>query len=59
MSTKIFLGSILEAADRGVEVRILLDGIFHNLKGELKDTIYAFSNHPNIQLKFYEPFNFF
>lgn len=58
VSTKIFLGSILEAADRGVEVRILLDGIFHNLKGELKDTIYAFSNHPNIQLKFYEPFNF-
>ncbi|NMB07247.1 MAG: hypothetical protein GX981_02520 [Tissierellia bacterium] len=57
ISTDIFLGSILEAADRGVKVRFILDGIFHHLEGNLKDVIYAFSNHPNIELKFYEPFN--
>ncbi len=56
-STKLMLGSILDAADRGVEVRILLDGIFHNLKRDLRDTIYGFDLHPNIELKFYQPLN--
>lgn len=55
-STEIILGSIVDAADRGVEVRILLDGIFNNLKGNLKDTIYGFDLHSNIELKFYQPF---
>ncbi len=59
VSTDIFLSSILDAADRGVKVRFMLDGLFHNLRGDLKDVIYAFSNHPNIELKFYEPFNMF
>ena len=45
-STKIILGSILDAADRGIQVRILLDGIFHNLNGKLKDAIYGFELHP-------------
>lgn len=53
-TTRVVLGSLIDAADRGVNVRILLDGMFHNLKGEIKDTIYAFENHPNIELKFYE-----
>jgi len=59
VSTNVFLGSLLDAADRGVKVRFILDGIFHNLRGNLKDTIYAFSIHPNIELKFYEPFDLF
>ncbi|MSU02766.1 phospholipase D family protein [Tissierella sp. DSM 105185] len=59
VSTETFLGGILDAADRGIEVRILLDGLFHNLRGDLGDTIYTFKEHPNIQLKLYEPFNFF
>ena len=57
ISTDIFLASILEAADRGVQVRFILDGIFHHLEGNLEDVIYAFSDHPNIALKFYEPFS--
>lgn len=56
VSTDIFLGSIIEAADRGVKVRFILDGVFHHLEGNLKDVIYAFADHPNIELKFYEPF---
>src|SRR5690625_3565816 len=53
--TDTFLGLLLEAADRDVQVNILLDGIFHNLRGNLKDIIYSFADHPNIQLKLYEP----
>src|SRR5690625_4264591 len=40
-STETFLGLLLEAADRGVEVQIILDGVFHNLRGELKHTVYT------------------
>lgn len=53
-TTRAFLGSILEKADEGVQVRFLIDGMFHNMKKDLKDVIYAFENHPNIELKFYE-----
>lgn len=59
ISPKIFLGCILDAANRGVKVRVLFDGKFHNLKKDLKDVKYAFYSHPNIELKFYEPFNLF
>lgn len=55
-STQIFLGSIVDAANRGVRVRVLLDGIFNSLTGELRDTVYGFALHPNITLKLYEPF---
>lgn len=58
-STRILLGSIIDAADRGVKVRILLDGIFYNLKKDLKSVLYTFYNHPNIELKLYEPFKLF
>ena len=56
-SADIFFGKILKAADRGVEVRIMLDGIFHKLRGRSKSVIYALEKHPNIELKFYEPLN--
>ncbi|MCF6464857.1 phospholipase D-like domain-containing protein [Clostridium sp. Cult2] len=57
VSTDIFFSSIIEAADRGIKVRILLDGIFHNLNGNLRGIRYIFSAHPNIELRFYEPLN--
>ncbi|WP_462408521.1 phospholipase D-like domain-containing protein [Neobacillus sp. Marseille-QA0830] len=55
--TDLLLGMILDVADRGVKVRILLDGISHGLRFSLKDDRYALIHHPNIELKFYEPFN--
>lgn len=55
-SADIFFGKLLEAADRGVKVRILIDGILHNLYGPLSVMRYVINNHPNIELKFYEPF---
>ncbi|ADU30633.1 phospholipase D-like domain-containing protein [Evansella cellulosilytica] len=54
-STDILFGSLLEAADRGVQVQVLLDGIFHNLRGSARGVHYAFYEHPNIEIKLYEP----
>lgn len=56
-SPNLFFGALIDAADRGVEVNLLLDGMFHGLKREFKSIIYTFIAHPNMNLKFYEPFN--
>ena len=53
----LFFAAILEAADRGVKVNILLDGIFHGMRMDLRDVIHVFAYHPNVNLKFYEPLN--
>lgn len=55
--SETFFATIVEAADRGVQVRILFDGIFHNLRGSSRSIQYVLTNHPNIELKFYEPLN--
>ena len=55
----LILGSLLDAADRGVKIRILLDGIIQlgNLNKKIDDVFLGFKSHPNIELKLYEPFN--
>lgn len=55
-STELILGALVEAADRGVHVRVLLDGISHNLRGKRSTVRYALASHPNIEFKYYEPF---
>lgn len=55
----LFFAALIEAADRGVKVNLLLDGIFHGMRGQLKDIVYTFSAHPNMTLKYYEPLNIF
>ena len=55
--TNTFWGLLLEAADRGVRVRIILDGIANGMKSDKKGILYAIEKHPNIELKFYEPIN--
>ncbi len=52
----VYAATLFEAADRGVEIRMLLDGMFGTMRGE-RDLRRAFILHPNIQLKFYEPFS--
>lgn len=54
-SVQLFYAYIMAAADRGVEVRYLLDGLFHGVRGEDRDVLRAFNSHPNIELKLYEP----
>ncbi|PJN91102.1 phospholipase D-like domain-containing protein [Bacillus sp. mrc49] len=55
-TSELLLGALIEAADRGVKVRILLDGICHGLRGELRNSRYALSSHENIELRYYETF---
>lgn len=55
LAADVFLGSLLEAADRGVQVRILMDGVFHGLYGRMWDVRYALQTHPNVDFRFYEP----
>lgn len=54
-TTDVILGGILDAADRGVQVRILLDGILFGFSAE---SGYALGNHPNITVSVYNPVNF-
>jgi len=56
-SAELFFANLLKAADRGVSVRILLDGMFHNLRGSYSELRHALALHPNIELKLYEPFS--
>ncbi|GAB3792327.1 phospholipase D-like domain-containing protein [Virgibacillus kimchii] len=57
ISSDIFFGTLIEAADRGVHIRIILDGMVNLHRKNLKETIYVVTAHPNIELKYYEPFD--
>jgi putative cardiolipin synthase len=48
---KVFIGSLLEAADRGVKVRILVGGLTHSTIPD--ETIGALILHPNVELRFH------
>lgn len=54
-STEMFISALLDAADRGVKIQFLIDGVAHHLSGKAQDAAYALSHHPNIELKFYNP----
>lgn len=56
-TTDLFLGALLDAADRGVQVRILVDGQFGGLTASHRDYAAAIGSHPNITLKLYNPPN--
>ena len=48
----IFVGKLLEAADRGVRVRFLLDDIFTTVDDEI---LMLFDQHPNIEMRLFNP----
>lgn len=56
-TTDLFLGALLDAADRGVQVRILVDGQFGGLTAGHRDYAAAMGSHPNVSLKLYNPPN--
>ena len=49
---RLFAGKLLEAADRGVRVRLLLDDIFTTVDD---DAFSVFNQHPNIELRLFNP----
>ncbi|QNO16006.1 phospholipase D family protein [Alkalicella caledoniensis] len=57
LSTDIFTAAIMVAADRGVKIRFILDGIANFRREELQESIYTFTAHENIEFKYYEPIN--
>lgn len=52
-TTDLFLGALLDAADRGVQIRILVDGQFGGLTPVNRAYAAAIGAHPNIALKVY------
>ena len=58
-STDIFWSLLLEAADRGVRVRVILDGMANGVMMKQKQALYALMAHPNIEVKLYEEPNLF
>lgn len=57
VTTKYLFGAILKAANRGVQVRILLDSMMGGLKGSCADIKLALLNHPNVKFYSYNPLN--
>ena len=49
---RLFAGKLLEAADRGVRVRFLLDDIFTTVDD---DAFIVLNQHPNIELRLFNP----
>lgn len=49
--------ALLAAADRGVQVRLIIDGLIGlvNLRGAPE--AYALGSHPNVEIRFYNPVN--
>lgn len=56
-TTDSFLAAILDAADRGVKVRFLLDGMSNGFKKEYIYLANALGSHENIEIRLYNPVN--
>lgn len=54
-TTDYFLSALLDAAERGVKVRFLLDGMFNGFSKEYKYLANALGSHKNIEIKLYNP----
>lgn len=49
------LAALLDAGERGVQVRLLVDGLSALLRMEHNPLFYALSSHPNIEIRVYNP----
>lgn len=56
-STRAFLDEIMQAADRGVNVKILLDGKSYFYGINAKNFLNVMNDHPNIECRVYNPVN--
>lgn len=57
-SSDLFIASIFKAADRGVKVRFLYDGLINMPRIDMRKNAMLFTLHPNIEIRYYEPFHF-
>lgn len=56
-STKDILSILLERAENGVQVQILVDGFSGAVRMEGQELFYALSSHPNVEIRIYNPMN--
>ncbi len=56
-SGMIMMGALLNAADRGVKVKVLVDGAESWTSMEWNDSFYALSSHKNVEVKLYNVVN--
>lgn len=56
-SMTLIYNALLEAAERGVEVKLLVDGLFHGMRFKDRQFISTAHDTPFIDIKFYEPLN--
>lgn len=52
-STTDIFSAMTEAADRGVKVKVLVDGLYGTLHMGGRDMFHAFGSHPNVEIRFY------
>lgn len=53
ISSEIFLGSIIDAANRGVKIRMMVDGVMNIFNRKIHEVGLVFAEHPNIEFKYY------
>lgn len=56
-SGKVMLGALLDAAERDVEIKILVDGFDSWISMEGNEYFYALSSHENVKIKIYNRAN--
>lgn len=56
-STRDLAAAIYAAAERGVKIEILVDGVSGFLRMERNPFFYAMSSHPQIEIRLYNPVN--
>ena len=56
-TTECMFAEMLRAADRGVKVRVMLDGAIGGLTGEHENIDIALRSHPNVEFRAYNPVN--
>jgi cardiolipin synthase C len=53
---EFLIAKLVEAAERGVKIRLIVDGVSNN-HALMKQILVLFTLHSNIEIKYYEPFN--
>ncbi len=57
ISGKVLVAALLEAAERGVDVRIVVDGVSGMLRMGQNPYFFALSSHPNAEIRIYNEIN--
>ena len=54
-STEDIFAALLHAADRGVKVQLIVDGMYGMLNMKQEPVFFAAGSHPNIEIRYYNP----